>query len=53
MVSPDEQVIFVDAKPPTAESAPILRFNLEDEHSAGEVPTMVGLASVETTYFIK
>lgn len=43
MVSSDEQVIFVDAKPYTAQSAPILRFNLEDEQGAVEVPTMVGV----------
>lgn len=47
MVASDEQVIFVDAKPQTAQSAPILRFNLEDE-----VPTMVGPASVERLAYL-
>lgn len=45
MVASDEQVIFVDAKPQTAQSAPTLTFNLEDDHGAVEVVTLVGPAS--------
>ncbi|XP_075882628.1 polyamine-transporting ATPase 13A2 isoform X2 [Nelusetta ayraudi] len=40
MVASDEQVIFVDAKPQTAQSAPTLTFNLEDDHGAVEIVTL-------------
>lgn len=40
MVASDEQVIFVDAKPQTSQSAPTLTFNLEDDHGAVEVVTL-------------
>lgn len=41
----DEKVIFVNATPQTAQSAPTLTFNLEDDHGSIEVITQVGPAA--------
>lgn len=45
MVGSDEKVIFVNATPQTAQSAPTLKFDLEDDHGSIEVITQVGPAA--------